>query len=130
MYVSSLFVLWMFVPTDVWSSRRFVPRDVLSFWLFCPSGCYAHGCYVSGCYVAGRFVFGRFVPPDVMSLDVLSGHREYSLIRRAANGIQIVQVSSYTKNNAEAGEQLVRMHHEQERRRAATANTDIRGQQM
>jgi hypothetical protein len=47
-----------FVPMGVLSAGCFVPTDVLSPRLFCPSG--------------------RFVPTDVLSPDVLSGHRLYS----------------------------------------------------
>jgi hypothetical protein len=68
-----------------------VSLDVLSFYTFCPNGCFVPRCYISGCFVStdmlsdGRFVppdvlsHQRFVPPDVMSqdvmsLDVFSGH--------------------------------------------------------
>ncbi len=68
-----------FVPPDVWSSGRLVLPDVLTHRTFCPTHImspfvFSNRPCVSGCYVAGRFVSRCFVPPDVMSLDVFSGH--------------------------------------------------------
>jgi hypothetical protein len=74
-----MFCLRTFCPAG-----RFVPTDVLSLRTFCLYGCFvptdvlSHGRYVSGCFVSGRFVSGCFVPTDVLSPDVLSGHRRYT----------------------------------------------------
>ena len=67
--------LGMFCPSDVYSpSGHFVPRDVLSLRKFCPWDILSLGRFVCwdvlslGPYVSGRFILGRFVPWDVLSL--------------------------------------------------------------
>ena len=66
--------LGQFVPWDILSVVRFVPRDVLSSGTFCPLGRLGPWDILSVVRFVPRDVLssGTFCPWDVLSLDVLS----------------------------------------------------------